>query len=370
MKSFKGYGKVDPAEEQAFRRKTRKRVIIVAVSSVVLLAAIIGVVAGTVIHRRNSSPSSSPNPPTPELTPSTSLRALCSITQYPTSCFSSISALETSNTTDPEVLFKLSLRVAIDELSKIVDDPGKLFAKTNNSSLDGALEVCRGVLEDALDQFNESVSSMEVVNQGEKILTALKIDNIKTWLSTTVTDHETCLDAIEDVDPKFVDKYKTAIQNSTELASNSLAIAAKIIGLLTNFKIPVHRKLLGLHYGVGFPDWVGPEERRLLLEDKKNATTKNTTSSTTQVTVAKDGSGDYKTINDAVAAVPKKSATRFVIYVKEGTYYENVVLDKSKLNVMIYGDGKDKTIVSGSKNFVDGTPTFDTATFGKFFLFL
>jgi hypothetical protein len=39
-------------------------------------------------------------------------------------------------------------------------------------------------------------------------------------------------------------------------------------------------------------------------------------------------------------------------------------LEKSKWNVMMYGDGKDKTIVSGSLNFIDGTSTFATATFG------
>jgi pectin methylesterase-like acyl-CoA thioesterase len=92
------------------------------------------------------------------------------------------------------------------------------------------------------------------------------------------------------------------------------------------------------------------------------------TNTTAYVTVAKDGSGDYKTISEAVAAVPKKSETRFVIYVKEGNYSENVILDKNKWNVMMFGDGRAKNIVSGNLNFVDGTPTFNTATFGMFTL--
>ncbi|KAL3610444.1 hypothetical protein D5086_001464 [Populus alba] len=85
---------VDEVEQQAFRRKTRKRLIIVVVSSVVLLAAIIGAVIGVVVHNRNNNSSSNPVPP-PELTPAASLKAVCSVTRYPTSCFSSISALET-----------------------------------------------------------------------------------------------------------------------------------------------------------------------------------------------------------------------------------------------------------------------------------
>ncbi|KAL3610445.1 hypothetical protein D5086_001465, partial [Populus alba] len=73
--------------------------------------------------------------------------------------------------------------------------------------------------------------------------------------------------------------------------------------------------------------------------------------------------GDCTTLREAVGKIPKKSKSRFIIYVKEGEYLENVILDKSKWNVMIYGDGKDKTIISGSLNFVDGTPTFSTASF-------
>ncbi|KAL7137813.1 hypothetical protein ABFS83_10G118600 [Erythranthe nasuta] len=79
--------------------------------------------------------------------------------------------------------------------------------------------------------------------------------------------------------------------------------------------------------------------------------------------VAQDGSGKYSTINAAMKDVPNKSKTRYVIYVKKGTYVENVIVSATKWNVMMIGDGMDDTLVSGSLNFVDGTPTFNTATF-------
>lgn len=56
---------------------------------------------------------------------------------------------------------------------------------------------------------------------------------------------------------------------------------------------------------------------------------------------------------------------RYVIYVKPGIYEENVVVTKQMVNVTIYGDGSQKSIITGNKNFVDGVPTFQTATFGK-----
>lgn len=42
------------------------------------------------------------------------------------------------------------------------------------------------------------------------------------------------------------------------------------------------------------------------------------------VVVAKDGSRDFKTIKEALKAVPKLSPKRFVIYVKHSVYNENI----------------------------------------------
>ena len=58
------------------------------------------------------------------------------------------------------------------------------------------------------------------------------------------------------------------------------------------------------------------------------------------------------------------SKTRFIIYVKRGTYNEIVHIGKLKTNVTIVGDGSDATIITGSLNFKDGTKTFDSATVG------
>lgn len=63
-----------------------------------------------------------------------------------------------------------------------------------------------------------------------------------------------------------------------------------------------------------------------------------------------------------MSAAAKKREKRYVIYVKEGVYKENVRISKDVWNVMMYGDGMDKSVVSGELNFVDGTPTFSTAT--------
>ncbi|KAJ0008257.1 hypothetical protein Pint_29453 [Pistacia integerrima] len=80
------------------------------------------------------------------MTPSASLEAVCSVTRYPSSCFSSIASQAGAfNTTDPEMFFKLSLSVAINETSKLSEIPSKLKEKTDDAQVKDALTVCETV---------------------------------------------------------------------------------------------------------------------------------------------------------------------------------------------------------------------------------
>ncbi|WP_404961437.1 pectinesterase family protein [Streptomyces sp. 147326] len=77
---------------------------------------------------------------------------------------------------------------------------------------------------------------------------------------------------------------------------------------------------------------------------------------TTTLTVAKDGSGRYETVQAAVDAVPADNASRVVITVKPGTYRETVRIPSNKPHVTLQGTGgsrKDTVIVHGNAS---GTP--------------
>lgn len=366
VNSIKGYGKVDEAQDLALKRKTRKRLFLVGVSAVVLVGIIIGSVVVAAGHTRNTHSPNTTSSSVPELTPATSLKTVCSVTQYPDSCFSSISTLPSSNTTDPETLFKLSLKVVVDELNSIYDLPKKLTEETEDEGIKSALRVCGEMFDDAMDSLNETVSIMEV-GDVKQVLNPKTIDDIKTWLSAVLADHETCFDALDELSQYSIEyanstitqNLKSAMKNSTEFTSVSLSILARVLSPLIDLRIPMHRRrLLNSNSANLFPNWVRPGVRRLLqsINIKPN------------VTVAADGSGDVKTVNEAVARVPDNENTRFVIYVKSGTYVENVLIDKNKWNVMIYGDGKDKTIISGSKYYtLNGVTTFESATLGNLF---
>jgi pectinesterase len=70
--------------------------------------------------------------------------------------------------------------------------------------------------------------------------------------------------------------------------------------------------------------------------------------------VAADGSGEYTTVQAAVDAVPKKSATRHTILIKPGTYRERVKVGKDVTNVTFRGDADDPAKVVIVYNFRNG----------------
>ncbi|KAK8698064.1 hypothetical protein V6N13_114195 [Hibiscus sabdariffa] len=95
--------------------------------------------------------------------------------------------------------------------------------------------------------------------------------------------------------------------------------------------------------------------RKLLLADLKP-----------DLVVAKDGSGDCKTLNECKGKITRGSTKPFVVYVKEGVYAENVEFTSDMTHVVLVGDGKEKTRITGNiSTGPDGNPTtYFTATFG------
>ncbi|KAI8025060.1 putative pectinesterase/pectinesterase inhibitor 7 [Camellia lanceoleosa] len=82
------------------------------------------------------------------------------------------------------------------------------------------------------------------------------------------------------------------------------------------------------------------------------------------VIVNKDGSGNFTTISDAVAAAPNNTAANmgyFMIYVVGGVYKEYILIAKSKQYLMVVGDGINKTIITGNHSVADGWTTFSSA---------
>lgn len=65
-----------------------------------------------------------------------------------------------------------------------------------------------------------------------------------------------------------------------------------------------------------------------------------------ELKVAKDGSGNYTTIQDAVMAIRDYSDVPVNIYVKAGVYKEKLVIPAQKTKIRLVGENKDNTIIT------------------------
>ncbi|KAL8099731.1 hypothetical protein AgCh_032115 [Apium graveolens] len=356
MTLLKSYSKVDESGEGWFedgrRRAMRRRICAISLSCIILVIVIVSAVVGT--HVSKSSKSDGNDKSSNQSQSAASIKAACGLTLYPDSCYRSLAPLLNSSpgeTVQPEVLYKASLQVAIGEISKaakyFADNGGlKSVLAGNQTDIVAALENCRELLDLATDHLNSSFLS-------DKLTSSDAIEDILTWLSAAGTYQDTCIDGF--ANSTFRLNVLQYLKDSNEFTSNSLAIIKQVSDAAKSLNL---RKLLTVTDDMGMPHWLSFKDRKL-LQSKSSPITYD-------AVVAKDGTGKYKTIGAALKAVPEKSKKRFTIYVKKGVYYENVRVEKGKWNVMMIGEGMDKTVVSGRLNVVDGTPTFSTATFAAF----
>lgn len=95
------------------------------------------------------------------------------------------------------------------------------------------------------------------------------------------------------------------------------------------------------------------------------ATVTTRAAAATTLTVAKDGSGQYSTVQAAVNAVPAGNPSRVVISVKPGTYRELVKVPSNKPHVTIQGTGASRSDTVIVYNNASGTQKPDgSGTYG------
>jgi pectinesterase len=88
------------------------------------------------------------------------------------------------------------------------------------------------------------------------------------------------------------------------------------------------------------------------------------------LTVSQDGSGDYKTIQEAINAVRDLSGKVVKITIKNGVYHEKLVIPSWKTKIYLLGESKENTIITGSdysgKAFPGGRDPYGKDKFSTF----
>ncbi|THU67317.1 hypothetical protein C4D60_Mb05t23370 [Musa balbisiana] len=271
----------------------------------------------------------------------------CDGTLYPELCVSTLSVLPDLHSKSlPEVICATinATEAAVRSSAKNCTN----YLNRRGYNLDGRQRLA---IDDCLDLFSQTLDELRAASAGLTSGASAHVDDVQTVLSAAITNQYTCLDGFSYVGKGggYGSVIKRRLYHVSHLVSNSLAMVKKIQRRREppdgNGKV-----------ADGFPDWVSVKDRRL-LQAPSNSTTPN-------LIVAKDGSGNFTTISDAVAAAPNNTKTRFVIYIKAGAYFENVEVTKNKKNITFMGDGIGKTVVKASRNVVDGWTTFRSATVG------
>ena len=68
------------------------------------------------------------------------------------------------------------------------------------------------------------------------------------------------------------------------------------------------------------------------------------------IIVSQDGSGDYETIQEAIDAVTDNNSSRTVVFIRNGVYYEKVIVPYTKINITLIGEDVDSTIITYDDN--------------------
>ncbi|XP_008235120.1 PREDICTED: probable pectinesterase/pectinesterase inhibitor 7 [Prunus mume] len=266
---------------------------------------------------------------------------------------------------------RFSVRKSLSQSRKFLNLVDKYLKRRSSLSLTAvrALEDCRLLAGLNMDFL---LNSFETVNKTSKTLSNLKADDVQTSLSAILTNQQTCLDGIQSTASAWSLKTGLSAPNDTKFYSVSLA-------LFTKGWVPKKKKSATwkpTRNQRGFKNgrlplkmssrtravYEGVTKRKMLQTETED----DGVLVSEVVTVSQNGTGNFSTINDAIAAAPNNSASTdgyFLIYVTAGVYEEYVSIAKNKRYLMMVGDGINQTILTGNRSVVDGWTTFNSATF-------
>lgn len=321
--------------------RSRRRCCIISILSVALVILLTLALSVGIATKKASKDKT--------LTSSQAVGNACSATSYPEDCRASIASSDGS----PQGMSTAALSTTDTELASV---------EANTANAD-----CRELLVTAREQVQLAIAATGIANA---TLREEMCVEVQTGLSAALEGLETCITIFTELESDEALTFPTVAGKATRLLSNALALlncfclygvnVANWKNTLPNmpesWELPGRRRLLNVKFEdiasynkevihQNIPTWLDSSSaasRHLLARP-----------SSYNVIVAKDGTGKFKTVNAAIQAAPKtgkKDARRYIIYVKAGTYDEQIIIPKKLTNLMIIGDGIDQTIFTGNRN--------------------
>ncbi|KAL5569973.1 hypothetical protein UlMin_026548 [Ulmus minor] len=154
----------------------------------------------------------------------------CGITLYPIVCFQTLSSYSEIIKTSPFELAYVALNVSLRSSQSTSNLVTKLSKELNFSRREAnALKDCVENMSDSIDQLRQSLAAMEDL-EGPDF--ELEISNIETWVSSALTDEDTCMDGFEETGAINNGKIRGTIGSNivrvAQLTSNALALVKRL----------------------------------------------------------------------------------------------------------------------------------------------
>lgn len=261
--------------------------------------------------------------------------------------------------------------VVIEDVTNVVSKFAHAFGfdfRLSNAILD-----CLELLDYSAEELNWTLSSIAHKPSGNNGVDGYTNSDAAVWLGAAFGNQGTCIDGFEGtITNSLVKGVVTSSVNQittlVQMMLRSLRHTTPAAPRHSSKNAATDRRNLGASTASADPfppPWIKSSGDRKLLQQAAAGGVN------ADVTVAADGTGNYTRVADAVLAAPDHSPRRYVIYVKQGVYKENVEIKRTKWNIALIGQGMNSTVISGNRNHVDGWTTFRSATFavrGKGFM--
>ncbi|KAA8528165.1 hypothetical protein F0562_035584 [Nyssa sinensis] len=299
-----------------------KGFIAIGVSCILVVAVAVALIAVT--HHKTTNGGG--NDEDVLSTTTKSVASVCAPTDYKQACVNSLNAVANNQSASPKDFLQAAIDFTMKEVKAALEKSATIGKDAKDSYHKMAFEDCQDLLKFAIDELQASFS---MVGDSSLHTMADREAELKNWLSAVISYQQSCVDGI--VNPDLKNAMSNGLLNATQLTDNALAMVSAISKILTTFNIPVNtsasaRRLFEASEADstdGYPEWLSGSDRKLLGAQNNGKVTPN-------AVVAKDGSGQYKTIAAALAAYPKDLKGRYVIYIKAGIYDEYITVEKNQ----------------------------------------
>ncbi|CAH2044517.1 unnamed protein product [Thlaspi arvense] len=320
--------------------KRKRRYAIISISSVLLISMVVAV---TISVNKND------NGGNEEITTSVkAIKDVCAPTDYKKTCEETLRK-DAKDTSDPLELVKTAFNATMKQISDVAKKSQTMIELQKDPRTKMALDQCKELMDYAIGELSNSFEELGrfKFHKLDEALIKLRV-----WLSATISHEQTCFEGFQGTQGDAGETIKKALKTAVQLTHNGLAMVTEMSNYLGQMQFPEvnNRRLLSQD----FPSWADGRARRLMTAPLSEVKP--------DMVVAQDGSGQYKTITEALQNVPKKRNATFVLHIKEGIYKEFVQVNRTMPDLVFIGDGPEKTVISGDKNFKDGITTYRTTT--------